>query len=206
LASSSWIAPFVLVIALSACTDMKDQPRYEPLEPSTFFADGRSARLPVEGTVARGELRLDDHFYRGLDTEGSFAAEIPMELTHEFLLRGQERFEIFCTPCHGRSGNGNGMVVQRGYKRPPDYTEPRLMQSPNGYLFDVLSNGFGKMQGYASQIPTEDRWAIVAYVRALQLRRSATLAELPTELQERVSEGEVVNTQDREESDERAGH
>jgi hypothetical protein len=173
---------------------MKDQPRFEPLEESHFYADGASARLPVEGTIARGQLRLDDHLYRGLRPDGRFATDYPMPLAAAMLARGRERYDIFCSPCHDTSGDGLGMIVRRGFKRPPSFHEQRLRDMPVGYYFDVISNGFNQMSSYASQIPIEDRWAIVAYVQALQLRRQAKLSDLPLALQERLQRGEIVDT------------
>ena len=165
---------------LSACRqDMHDQPRYEPLEASAFFADGRSARPQVEGTIAHGELRIDDHLYRG-KVDGEFATTFPFEITREVMERGRERFNIFCSPCHGRLGNGEGMVVERGLKQPPSYHIERLREAPPGYFFDVITHGFGAMYDLSDKISVRDRWAIVAYIRALQLSQNATLDDVPT--------------------------
>ena len=153
---------------------MHDAPRYEPLEQSTFFPDGRSARMLVANTVARGQLHEDEHLHTGR-TNGMLAAEFPMPVTNEMMARGQERFDVFCSPCHGRTGQGNGVIVQRGFRRPPSYHEERLLNAPVGYYFDVMTNGFGAMQDYAAQVPVADRWAIAAYIRALQLSRRATI-------------------------------
>lgn len=171
----------VSLIGVGCRQDMHDQPKVEPFEASEFFADGMASRLPVEGTVARGQLRADDHLYRGLDADGNFAATLPMPLTADLLQRGRERFEIFCSPCHGRTGDGDGMVVRRGFKAPQTFHQDRLRTSPPGYYFDVMSNGFGEMSGYASQVPVEDRWAIVAYIQALQLSRHAERSRLDPE-------------------------
>ena len=166
-------------LALGACRqDMHDAPRYEPLEASAFFADGRGSRLPVTNTVARGVLREDEHLYQG-KIDGQLADSFPMPVTAAMMARGQERFNIFCAPCHGRSGLGNGMVVQRGFRAPPSYHEDRLRNAPVGYFFDVMTNGFGAMNDYASQVPVADRWAIAAYMRALQLSQRATVADVP---------------------------
>ncbi len=166
-------------LALAGCRqDMHDNPRYEPLEASTFFADGRSSRIPVANTVARGLLREDTHLNEG-KVDGQLATTFPMPVTADVMARGQERFNVFCSPCHGRTGSGNGMVVQRGFRAPPSYHEDRLRNAPVGYLFDVMTNGFGAMQDYASQVPVDDRWAIAAYIRALQLSQRATLADVP---------------------------
>jgi mono/diheme cytochrome c family protein len=176
--------------ALSGCADMKDQARHEPLERSGFFADGRSARPLVEGTVARGHLRDDDAYYRGLDAEGNFVARMPVRPDAAMLARGQERFEIFCAPCHSKLGDGMGMIVQRGYKQAASYHTDRLRAIEDGYIYDVITNGFAQMQGYASQIRPEDRWAIVAYVRALQLSRMGDVAELGGEVRQALEHGD----------------
>ena len=159
---------------------MYNQPKYKALAASTFFADGRSARNPVAGTIARGQLRLDRHFYEGKADTG-LATTLPMPLTKALLERGRQRFDIYCSPCHDRTGRGNGMVVQRGLKRPPSYHQDRLREAPVGYFFDVMTNGFGVMYSYASRIPPEDRWAIAAYIRTLQFSQDASFDQLPTE-------------------------
>lgn len=158
--------------------DMHDQPRLKPLARSEFFADGRAARPLPEGTVARGELREDEVLYTG-KSGGAFVEQLPMALDLALLRRGQERYGIFCTPCHGLSGHGDGMIVQRGYRKPSSFHVDRLRNEKAGYFFDVLTNGFGAMPDYASQIPVRDRWAIVAYVRALQLSQHATIDDVP---------------------------
>lgn len=165
--------------ALTACRqDMHNQPRYRPLDASLFFNDGRSARPLVPGTVARGHLRTDSKLYRGRDGQ-EFVTEIPLKVTRELLVRGQDRYNIFCTPCHGRTGDGEGMVVQRGFRHPPTFHQERLHNQPVGHFYDVITSGFGAMASYASRIPVEDRWAIVAYIRALQLAHNATIADVP---------------------------
>ncbi len=157
---------------------MHDSPRYEVYEANASFADGRASRnLPV-GTVARGQLRDDDHFYTG-KVNGELAATFPFTVTTSDLQRGQERYSIYCTPCHGQLGDGQGMVVQRGLRQAATYHQDRLRQIAPGYFYDVISNGFGAMQGYADQIPPRDRWLIAAYVRALQLSQNATVADVP---------------------------
>jgi mono/diheme cytochrome c family protein len=166
-------------LALPACRlEMHDQPRYEPLQASTFFADGRSARPLVEGTVAQGQLREDELLYTGR-LQGEPASVFPFPITRQLLSRGQERFNIYCSPCHGRLGNGQGIIPQRGFRQPPSYHTERLRQAPAGHFFDVMTNGFGAMYEYGSRVPPEDRWAIIAYIRALQLSQHATLAEAP---------------------------
>jgi hypothetical protein len=160
--------------------DMHDAPSYDPLQGSTFFADGRSARTLVANTVARGQLRDDEHLYTG-KVGGQVAAEFPMPVTGAVMARGRERFDIFCSPCHGPTGAGNGMVVQRGFRAPPSYHEERLRRVPVGYFFEVMTNGFGAMQDYSAQVPVADRWAIAAYIRALQLSQRATLDDVPAD-------------------------
>jgi mono/diheme cytochrome c family protein len=168
-------------LATTACRqDMHDAPRYEALEQSTFFTDGRSSRMPVANTVARGQLREDEHLYTG-KVGGQPATEFPMPVTAAVMARGQERFNVFCSPCHDRTGSGNGMIVQRGFRRPPSYHEERLRNAPVGYFFDVMTNGFGAMQDYAAQVPVADRWAITAYIRALQLSHAATIDDVPAD-------------------------
>ena len=165
----------------AACRqDMHDAPRYEPLEASTFFADGRSSRPLLANTVARGQLRQDRHLYEGV-VNGQPAETLPMPVTAALMARGQERFNVFCSPCHGRSGEGDGMIVQRGFRKPPSYHEDRLRNAPVGYFFDVMTHGFGAMQDYSAQLPVADRWAIAAYIRALQLSQRATVDDVPAD-------------------------
>jgi mono/diheme cytochrome c family protein len=158
---------------------MHDQPKFIPLRPTDFFGDGRSERPLIEGTVARGHLNDDAALYTGKGPDGKPVDEFPFPVTRDVLERGQDRFNIYCAPCHDRQGEGNGMIVRRGFRHPPSYHIDRLRQVPNGYLFDVIANGFGAMQDYAAQVPVRDRWAIVAYIRALQLSRHATLDDVP---------------------------
>jgi mono/diheme cytochrome c family protein len=157
---------------------MQDQPRFKPLQGSRFFADSRSARPVPAGTIARDELNDTDVFHTGL-SNGVFTAQFPVPITKKLLLRGQERYNVFCTPCHGFLGDGNGMIAKRGFKWPANLHSDRLRNAPPGYLFQVVSNGYGAMPDYRHQIPPGDRWAILAYVRALQLSRNATLADVP---------------------------
>jgi mono/diheme cytochrome c family protein len=161
--------------------DMADQPKYRPLAPTDFFADGRSERPLIENTVARGSL-ADDALFVSKDSDA-----FPLQLTPELMQRGQERYAIFCTPCHGIQGDGNGMVAMRGMKHPPTYHSDRLRKVPNGYLFDVITNGFGGMLNYSAQIPPRDRWAIIAYIRALQLSRNAPVSALPSDLRDKLN-------------------
>lgn len=176
----SFVALLVLLTISSACRlDMQVQPRVNPLAKSDFFSDQRSARPPVEGTVARGQLHEDTYFYTGKigNTPGDY---MPFPVTLEVLDRGRERYNIFCAPCHSRLGDGNGFVPSRGFARkPPSYHIPRLQKAPVGYFYDVITEGFGIMPDYSSQIPPRDRWDIVAYVRALQLSQNATMADVP---------------------------
>jgi len=169
----------LLVISSTACRqDMHDQPKYIPLRESSFFSDSRSARPPVEGTVARGQLRDDDLLYTG-KVGGQDSTTFPSPVDASTMARGRQRFDIYCSPCHGRTGQGDGMVVLRGYRRPPSFHQDRLRTAPVGHFFDVITNGFGAMPDYAAQIRAEDRWAIIAYVRALQLSEHATAADVP---------------------------
>jgi hypothetical protein len=163
--------------------DMANQPRQNPLSPSEFFADGRSERPALENTVVRGSVQ-DDSLIVPKDSNA-----FPLPVTAELLERGQQRYGIFCTPCHGIQGDGMGMVAMRGMKHPPSYHQERLRNVPNGYLYDVVANGFGAMYGYSAQIPPRDRWAIVAYLRALQLSRNAPVGQLPAELREKLMAG-----------------
>ncbi|MCX8072125.1 MAG: cytochrome c [Candidatus Binatia bacterium] len=167
-----------LLFSAGCRRDMQDQPKYKGFRPSEFFADGRSVRPLVPGTVARGHLHDDTLLYTGKIGE-NFSPEFPFPVTRAVLQRGQERYNIYCSPCHDRVGTGNGMIVQRGYKQPPSFHQDRLRQQPPGYFFHVIGNGFGVMPDYAAQIPVRDRWAIVAYIRALQLSQHATLADIP---------------------------
>jgi len=164
--------------------DMADQPYNRPLSPSPFFDDGRSERPLVENTVPRGSI-VDDELFVPKESNA-----FPLPLTPELLKRGQERYKIFCTPCHGIQGDGNGMVSMRGMKHPPSYYDSRLLQVPTGYLYDVITNGFGGMLSYSAQIPAADRWAIIAYVRALQLSRNAPVSELPPDVREKLPKGD----------------
>src|SRR3989454_8911562 len=162
--------------------DMAKQPKNHPLSPSDFFDDGRSERPLVKNTVARGSIADDEHFVP------KDSNNFPLPVNRELLERGEERYKIFCTPCHGLQGDGNGMVAVRGMKHPPTYHQDRLRQVPNGYIYDVITNGFGQMLGYSAQVPPRDRWAIIAYLRALQLSRNAKAADLPAELREKLKQ------------------
>ena len=176
------LLPALLMVVLSsaACRlDMHVQPRYNPLARSDFFPDQRAARPLVEGTVARGDLREDTYFYTGKigNNHGNY---FPIPVDEKTLAHGRERFNVFCAPCHSRLGDGNGFIPSRGFPRkPPSYHIERLRNAPVGYFFDVATNGFGIMPDYGSQIPPQDRWAIVAYIRALQLSQNAKMSDVP---------------------------
>jgi mono/diheme cytochrome c family protein len=168
-------------LAATGCRqDMHDQPKYIPLRESTFFSDARSARPLVAGTVARGQLHEDALLYAG-KLNNADATVFPFAIDGKVMARGRERFDIYCAPCHGRTGVGDGMIVRRGYRRPATLHQDRLREAPVGHFFDVITNGFGAMPDYAAQIRAEDRWAVIAYVRALQLAQHATVADVPPE-------------------------
>jgi mono/diheme cytochrome c family protein len=190
----------------SACReDMQNQPKYKPYRQSAFFKDGQSGRQPVEGTVARGHLKDDTLFFTGKNAQtgsgspsqgdatgefSGFAATFPSAVTEETLQRGEERYNIYCSVCHDRTGYGEGMVVLRGYKKPPSFHSDRLRQAPVGYLYDVITNGFGAMPDYAAQIQAKDRWAIVAYLRALQLSQNTKVDALSADELRKLESGE----------------
>ncbi len=177
--SLGWACVILSGALMSGCRlDMHIQPKYRGFEPSTFFNDGRSARPPVPGTVARGELRTDELLYAG-KINGGVANVFPFPITKKDLERGQKRFNIYCTPCHDYTGSGDGMVVQRGFPPPPSYHIDRLMKAPVGHFFDVMTNGYGTMYSYAARISPRDRWRIAAYIRALQLSQDAPLKDVP---------------------------
>jgi mono/diheme cytochrome c family protein len=159
--------------------DMQDQPRYEPNSPSQFFPDGTSVRPLVEGVVARGSLVESPAIEDGT-VDGKPIAQIPVAVDLPLLRRGRERYGIYCAPCHGGLGGGDGMIVQRGYRRPPSFHDERLRSMPDGHFYDVIARGFGVMPSYRAQVRTHDRWAIVAYIRALQLSQNARLDDVPS--------------------------
>jgi mono/diheme cytochrome c family protein len=167
------------LLLLGGCRlDMQVQPYQRPLVESDFYADKRSERPIISGTVARGHLDADTYFYTGKigANDGDY---LPFPVNEQVLQHGQQRFNIYCAPCHGEIGDGNGMIVQRGFKRPPSYHIERLRKAPIGYFFDVMTNGFGAMPDYSQQVTPADRWAIAAYIRALQLSQHATEADVP---------------------------
>ena len=163
---------------------MHDAPSIEPLEAHSFWADGMGARQLPEGAIARGLLKEETEYWQGKSESGDFVVDFPVEVDRALLSHGQTRYEIFCSVCHDSTGQGQGMIVKRGFKRPPSLHEDRLLELPVGYFFDVMTNGFGLMSSYAKQVPVKDRWAIAAYIRALQLSQNAALAELPSPIQD----------------------
>jgi len=182
-------AAALFLLMLAACNQkMANQPRYDPLEASDFFKDGQASRPFVEGTVARGMLRENTALYQG-KLDGVLVTTVPMKVDEKFLRRGQERYNIYCSMCHGRAGYGNGMIVQRGYRRPPSLHVTRLRNERAGYYFDVISNGYGAMPAYRTMIPTEDRWAIVSYIRALQLSQNAGVEDAAPQERKQLSTG-----------------
>ena len=188
ISASLFLASAVCVMALSGCDmalrqDMADQPKNRPQSPSDFFADGRSERPLVENTVAHGAIENDVY-----NVSKDYAG-FPILVDEKLLERGEDRYQVFCSPCHGLQGDGNGMVAMRGMKHPPSYHLDRLRQAPNGYFYDVMSNGFGAMYSYAERIAPRDRWAIIAYVRALQLSRNAKAADLPESVRRKLNSG-----------------
>jgi mono/diheme cytochrome c family protein len=171
------------LLLLGSCRlDMQVQPKFIPLRENDFFADHRSARTPVVGTIARGQLEDDSLLYSGM-VNGKPADQFPFAISTNDLERGRERFNIFCAPCHSQLGDGNGMVVQRGFSKPPSYYDPRLMKAPVGHFFNVMTNGWGAMADYSAQIPVADRWRIAAYIRALQLSQTAKSSDVPAGVQ-----------------------
>jgi mono/diheme cytochrome c family protein len=171
---------FVAAFAVGCRQDMHDAPRYEAYESSATFADNRASRVAPAGTVARGWLREDEALYTG-KINGQPIDEFPFAIAKADLERGQQRFNIYCTPCHGRVGDGNGMVVQRGLRQAASFHQDRLRQEKLGYFYDVITNGFGAMPDYAQQIPVRDRWLIVAYVKTLQLSQHASVDDVPAD-------------------------
>jgi mono/diheme cytochrome c family protein len=167
------------LLLISSCRlDMQVQPKFTTMRENDFYADHRSARTPVDGTIARGQLEDDSLLYTG-KVNGEAADQFPFAMTAQDLARGRERFNIFCSPCHSQLGDGNGVIVQRGFKKPPSYYEPRLLKAPVGHFFNVMTNGWGAMGDYSAQVPVADRWRIAAYIRALQFSQTAKPGDLP---------------------------
>jgi hypothetical protein len=183
------LALFLAAVTVASCRqDMHDSPRFRPYRGSDLYADGSSARPLVDGTVARGHLDDDELLYTG-KVNGQISPLFPFPITRADLDRGQDRFNIYCSPCHGRTGMGDGMIVQRGFKKAANYHIDRLRQAPAGYFFGVITNGFGAMPDYKSQIPVEDRWRIIAYVRALQLSQDAPATDVPSDERQKLGGG-----------------
>src|ERR1700677_2763604 len=171
----------VVLLSLAGCRmDMHIQPKYLPYEPTDFFADGREERQPVPGTVARGQLRLDELFYSG-KINGAEADVFPFPITRDAVERGRERYNVYCAPCHDYTGSGQGMIVQRGFPQPPSYHIQRLRTAPGGHFSGVITNGFGAMYSYAARIEPAQRWRIAACIRVLQLSQNATMEKVPAE-------------------------
>ncbi len=181
------LACLLLPAAAAGCRhDMQNQNKMRPYRESTFFADGASARPLPAHTVARGDLRADEAFYTGI-RGGKPVADLPFPATREVLRRGQQRYDIFCSPCHGRLGDGRGMIVTRGYKQPPSFAEEQLRNAQVGFFFSVMTQGFGVMPSYAAQVSEADRWAIAAYIRVLQYSQGAPLTDLPPAAQKAIA-------------------
>ena len=185
------LALLALAVMTGCRQDMHDQPRYKPLAGTEFFGDGRSARPLVEGTVARGHLRIDTALYDGKIGDQDVDV-FPFPITRTDLLRGQERYNIYCSPCHSRTGDGNGMIVRRGFRQAASYHTDKLIQAPVGHFFDVMTNGFGAMPSYAARVEPEDRWRIAAYIRVLQLSQNAKIEDVPPEQRGALDQGPVT--------------
>lgn len=184
------LALLALVLILSACgRNMYDTPRADTFERSPFFEDGAAARPLPEGTVSRERGGLDPVYLTGQDDDGA-VSDLPVEVSADLLRRGQERYNIYCAPCHGYSGEGDGMIVQRGFPQPTSFHEQRLLDAPVGYYYNAIAEGFGRMYSYASRVPVEDRWAIAGYVKALQLSQNATLDDVPNDVLDTVLDTE----------------
>jgi mono/diheme cytochrome c family protein len=187
----------LVAMSVAGChTDMWRQPKHEPLDASEFFADGQASRPLLPGTIARDHLREDGAFFTGSEN-GKWIDKMPVEVTKELVKRGQERYDIYCSPCHGRIGDGKGMIALRGFqlKRPVgNYHTDRLRNMPVGHFYDVITNGYGAMYSYASRVEPQDRWAIVAYIKALQLSQNATVEDADTEGKAKLA---MTNTQEK---------
>ena len=173
------VGVLALALALAGCgRNMVDQPRVDALQETPFFADGSAQRPLLEGTVSRERGAVEESYFSGQGPDG-LLTELPIELTVELLQRGKERYDIYCSVCHGYTGGGDGMIVRRGFPQPTSFHEQRLLDAPVGYYVSVITNGFGRMFSYAARVPAEDRWAIAAYVKALQLSQNATVDDVP---------------------------
>ena len=178
----------IILLFLAGCRqDMQNQPKYKPLRASEFFPDGRSARPLVAGTVDRGQINEDPAYVTGLQNLQAVLT-LPFPVTRQVLERGRERFNIYCMPCHGELGDGNGLVAQRGYLHPPSFHDERLRQAPAGHFFDVITNGLGGMPDYAQQVAVDDRWKIIAYIRALQLSQHAAVLDVPAGIRDKLGQ------------------
>lgn len=176
-----------LLALLSGCgRNMYDQAKFETYDASPFYENGTSSRALLEGTVSRSRGEIDESYFTGQGDDG-IATELPFELTEAVLERGQERYNIYCSPCHNYSGNGEGMIVQKGFVQPTSFHDPRLLASPVGYFYGAITNGFGRMFSYAARVPPEDRWAIAAYIKTMQYAQSAPVADLPPEIRGEVN-------------------
>lgn len=177
---SKWLLVAVVAVSCAACRqDMQTQPKYVPLDRSWFYSDGRAARPIPAGTISVDEASGDTPAATGLDAGGAFLTTLPVSITEGLLERGRERFDIYCSPCHGRTGDGHGMIARRGFQQPADLNGPRVRNAPPGYLYAVIAHGYGAMADYSYQIQSvNDRWAIVAYIRALEFSRAVSLSEL----------------------------
>lgn len=162
--------------------NMDTQEKYLPFQKSNFFANGSGMRMPVEGTVARGQLREDVAYFTGKNSDGSYIKINPLDITMALMERGQQRFNIYCSPCHDQTGAGKGLVVQKGFMPPPSFHLDRIRVYPDGYYYNVITNGIRNMPSYKAQVPVKDRWAIVAYVRALQRSQNASAKDVPKEI------------------------
>ena len=184
-----------LLVALTGCgRNMYEQAKYQEDEPSALFADGTSSRPIPDGTVSRSRGAIKASFFTGQDENG-LLTEVPLDVTEAVLKRGQERFNIYCSPCHNYSGNGKGMIVQKGFVEPPSFHDPRLRASPVGYFFNVITNGYGRMYSYASRVPPADRWAIAAYIKTLQYSQDAPVADLPANLRKSLAQSQPATGQ-----------
>ncbi len=166
--------------------NMDTQPKYKAQAESKFFDNGAAMQTPIEGTVAMGRFRDGDAFYSGKDEKGNFVKNVPMTVSMSSLMEGQERYDIFCSPCHSRVGDGKGIMIKRGYVPPPTFHDDRIRNMPDGQLYDVITNGVRNMPSYRHQIPPDDRWKIVLYLRALQRSRNATIKDVPVELRDKI--------------------
>jgi hypothetical protein len=184
----------VALLLFGCRLDMHVQPKYLPYEPTDFFGDGRSERQPVPGTVARGQLRLDELMFTGREN-GVVVDKFPFPITKADLDRGRERYNVYCTPCHDYSGTGRGMIVQRGFPQPPSYHIQRLRDAPAGHFYEVITNGFGAMYSYAARVEPADRWRIAAYIRVLQLSRNATIQDVPESERQKLSQQSAEQSQ-----------